>query len=162
MRPQALSCVYAAMFDSPRSLAVIGLGTFGAALACRARSNGARVVGIDIAPEKADRYQGDLDSTICADAREKRALRECALDDQDAVVIAVGSDVEASLLAAHHARALGAKQLFVKAQSDTQEDILRSIGVDAVLRPEIDAGRQLADHLTDADAPSRIERLVAE
>ena len=136
------------MFDSPQSLAVIGLGTFGSALACKARRNGARVLGIDIEQDIADRYQGDLDSTICGDARDKRALRECALDDQDVVVIAVGSDVEASLLAAHHAKALGAKRLLVKAQSDTQEDILRSIGVDEVLRPEIDAGHALADRLT--------------
>lgn len=138
------------MFGASTSLAVIGLGTFGSTLACRARDNGARVTGIDIEKTIADRYQSDLDSTICGDARDKRALRECALDDQDLVVIAVGSCVETSLLAAHHAKSLGAKRIIVKAQSETQEDILRSIGVDDVLRPEIEAGLKLADRITGA------------
>lgn len=150
------------MFRTPKSLAVIGLGTFGASLACRARATGARVVGIDIVQKVADRFHGDLDSTICCDARDKRALRECALDDQDVVVIAVGSCVETSLLATHHAKALGAKRLFVKAQSDTQEDILRAIGVDGVFRPECDAGRELADRITETNTLSHIDSLVAE
>ena len=135
------------MFKDAKSIAVIGLGTFGTAFARRATENGASVTGIDIVQKKVDRLLNELHETIGADARDEKALRECALDEHDLVVIAVGRDVEASLLAAHHAKALGAKQLFVKAQSNHQEDILKAIGADRVLRPEIEAGHALADDI---------------
>lgn len=135
------------MFKDAKSIAVIGLGTFGTAFARRATENGACVTGIDIVQKTVDRMLGELHQTIGADARDEKAMRECTLDEHDLVVIAVGKDVEASLLAAHHAKTLGAKRLFVKAQSRHQEDILNAIGVDKVLRPEIEAGHALADDL---------------
>ena len=139
------------MFGNSSSIAVIGLGTFGTAVACKARENGARVLGVDIQQQIVDRMADELDDTIGADARDAKALKECALDDHDVVVIAVGSDVEASLMAAHHAKSLGAKRLFVKAQCEDQTAILKAIGVDEVLRPEVDAGHALADRLSSGE-----------
>ena len=139
------------MFGKTQSLLVIGLGTFGTAVACRARANGARVLGVDIKQEIVDRLQEDLDNTTRADARDDKALAEIQVDDHDIVVIAVGADVEASLLATHHVKAAGAKAIYVKSQSEPQTAILQAIGVTQVLRPEVEAGRSLADTLFSKD-----------
>ena len=132
----------------PKSLAVIGLGSFGEALALQACADGIRVLAIDKDKRLVDRMSSELHNTMQADARDRKALRDCALDDQDMVVIAIGGDKEASLLAAEHAVGLGATHIIAKAQTDSQASILRKIGVHRIILPESDAGRDLARELT--------------
>ncbi len=140
------------MFSNDKSIAVIGLGTFGLSLARSLTEKGVRVVGVDHRQPLVDRHHAELDNTIMADATDPRALKECALDDQDVVIVAIGANVEANLLATQNAKTLGAKRLFSKSQSDTQTSILNAIGVDAVLTPEVDEGRRMAEAMFGLDA----------
>ncbi|WP_298912536.1 TrkA family potassium uptake protein [uncultured Algimonas sp.] len=135
------------MFTSKSSVAVIGLGTFGIALARSLTEKGARVLGIDTSQHLVDRFHAELDNTIRADATDERALRECAIDDQDIVVIAIGSDVQACLLGTYTAKKLGAERIYAKAQTHAQKAILESIGVDGVIMPEMETGERAAEDI---------------
>ncbi|MEM7728032.1 MAG: NAD-binding protein [Pseudomonadota bacterium] len=135
------------MFSSHRSAAVIGLGTFGISIARALTEGGTRVLGIDCDHTLVDRFHAEFDNTICADARDPRALRECAMDDQDMVIIAIGSDFEASLKAAYNAKTLGAKIVHAKALSEPHSDMLRAVGVKTVFMPEVEGGQIAARNL---------------
>lgn len=132
----------------PSSLVVIGLGAFGRALARNASENGVQVLAIDRVKDRVDRFADVVHNTRQADARFSKAMRECALDDHDLVVVAIATDVESSVLAVENAMQLGAKRIFAKASSDSHASILEKMGVERVIRAEEDAGRALAKQLT--------------
>ena len=138
--------------SKPSSLAVIGLGAFGRSLALTSKEQGVRVLAVDIVKERVDRFADEVHNTMQADARDFKALRDCALDDHDLVVVAIGSDVEASVLAVENALQLGAQRIIAKASSDSHASVLQKIGVDRVIRAEEDAGRALAERLTETGA----------
>ncbi|MGB3455972.1 MAG: TrkA family potassium uptake protein [Litorimonas sp.] len=135
------------MFKSHTSAVVIGLGTFGTALARSLTDKGVRVLGVDKDPHLVDRMHAELDNTIQADATDVRALRECSIDDHDLVLIAIGKTVEASMLCTYHVRELGAKWVGAKAQSEAHRGILEAIGIDCVFMPEIENAQRQADGL---------------
>ena len=125
-------------------VAVIGLGTFGATIATDLASFGHHVIGIDLLERRVSDLAEELSQAVIADARDERALRDAGVDQCDAAVIAMGSDLEASLLAAVNARAVGVKQIWAKSRARTQRQILNAIGVDHVVNPERDMAHRVA------------------
>ena len=125
-------------------VAVIGLGTFGATIATDLASFGHHVIGIDLEERRVGDLAEQLAQAVIADARDERALRDAGVDQCDAAVIAMGSDLEASLLAAVNARAIGVKQIWAKSRARAQRQILSAIGVDHVVNPERDMAHRVA------------------
>ena len=125
-------------------VAVVGLGTFGATIATDLASFGHHVIGIDLDERRVSDLAEDLAQAVIADSRDERALRDAGVDQCDAVVIAMGSDLEASLLTAVNARALGVRQIWAKSRARTQRQILSAIGVDHIVNPERDMAHRVA------------------
>lgn len=127
-----------------RHIAVIGLGTFGVAIARELTRMGDRVIGIDNNVQLVSAMCDDLESAVEADATDFKALSECSLNDYDAVIVSIGENIEASILAAMNVLELGCKNVWVKAQTQTQKKILEAIGVNNVILPEESFGTHLA------------------
>lgn len=127
---------------------VIGLGTFGDALAKRLVRNGCRVTGVDISKDRVEELKEVLYEAIIGDATERSALEHLALKEVSAVFISMGEDITRSLLATLHARELGARRIVVKGVTTEHGKILRSLGVDRVIFPEIEIAEELADRMT--------------
>jgi trk system potassium uptake protein len=127
---------------------VIGLGTFGAALARKLKSNGIRVTGIDGDAETVEALQDHLFEAVIGDATDKASLQTLSLETAAGVVISLGEDITRSLLATLHARELGAKHIVVKGVTPEHGKLLKSLGVERVVFPEIEIAQQLADRLT--------------
>jgi trk system potassium uptake protein len=127
---------------------VIGLGTFGAALARKLKTNGIRVTGIDGDAQTVEELQDHLFEAVIGDATDRDALATLALDSADSVVISLGEDITRSLLATLHAKELGAKHIVVKGVTPEHGKLLKSLGVERVVFPEIEIAQQLADRLT--------------
>ena len=125
-------------------VAVIGLGTFGGTVAKDLAAFGHHVVGVDIDERSVNAFADDLAQAIIADARDERALQDAGVDQCDAVVIAMGEDLEANIVGAMNARVLGVRHVWVKARSRTHRRILAKIGVDHVVNPEQDMGHRVA------------------
>ncbi|MCA9184962.1 MAG: TrkA family potassium uptake protein [Pirellulaceae bacterium] len=131
-----------------KNFIVIGLGTFGAALARRLSRNGCRVTGIDHSRERVEELKNDLYEAIIADATERDILEQLPLKETNAVIISMGEDITRSLLATLHVKELGAKQIIVKGVTAEHGKLLRSLGVDRVIFPEIEIAEDLADRVT--------------
>jgi len=127
---------------------VIGLGSFGAALAKKLKSNGIRVTGIDGDAATVEELQDQLFEAVIGDATDRASLETLSLDKAEGVVISLGEDITRSLLATLHAKELGAKHIVVKGVTPEHGKLLKSLGVERVVFPEIEIAQQLADRLT--------------
>lgn len=130
-----------------KSFLIIGAGRFGSAVAETLDAAGHEVVVVDRDEDAITRLMADVTQAVVLDATEERSLRELGASNFDAVVVAIGDDLEASVLATAAAKDAGAQHLVAKAQTALAERILRRVGADEVVRPERDMGVRLAQHL---------------
>ena len=137
-------------------MVVIGLGRFGTALALELMQTGTEVLGIDTDEETVQSLNGALTQVVRADSTKEAVLRQLGVPGFDRVVVAIGSDVQASILTASLLVALGVPQVWAKATGDAHARILQQLGVAHVISPEADMGRRVA-HLVRGAALDYIE-----
>lgn len=138
------------------SVAVIGLGRFGQALALELMASKAEVLGIDGNEGIVQGMNGQLTRVVMADSTREEALRQLSVPEFDRVVVAIGSDIQSSILTASLLMRLGVKQLWAKAVSDAHGLILEQLGVPHVVYPEKEMGRRVA-HLVRGSMQDYLE-----
>lgn len=126
------------------SVAIIGLGRFGRALALELMAGGAEVLGIDGSEDIVQSLNGQLTHVVVADSTREETLRQLAVPDFDRVVVAIGTDIQSSILTTSLLIRLGVENLWAKAVSDAHGLILEQLGVPHVVYPEKDMGRRIA------------------
>jgi trk/ktr system potassium uptake protein len=127
---------------------VLGLGSFGTALATRLAKNGCRVTGVDSSEARVEELKDVLYAAIVANVTDRETLKELLVNTADAVFVSLGESIEPSLLAALHARELGAHRVIVKGVTLEHGKILTQLGVERVVYPEVEIAEQLADSMT--------------
>ncbi len=127
---------------------VLGLGTFGRALAEKFAQNGCRVTGVDRSRDRVEDLKNVLYESVIADVTEREALEHLSLPDAEAVMISLGENISLSLLATLHAKELGAKRIVVKGVTPEHGKLLMHLGVERVVFPELEIARELADRMT--------------
>ncbi|MCA9268018.1 MAG: TrkA family potassium uptake protein [Planctomycetales bacterium] len=131
-----------------RKFVVLGLGTFGAAVARQLSKNRCRVTGVDQDEQRVNELKETLYEAIIADVTDPDALSQVGLADAEGVIIALGEDITLSLLAALHTKELGGKRIVVKGVTVEHGKLLKHLGVERVVFPEVEMARQLADSIT--------------
>ena len=127
---------------------VIGLGSFGSALATRLASNGCRVTGVDSNRQRVEAIKDILYEAIIGDATNGETVAQLPIKSASAVYISMGEDITLSLLATLHAKQEKARRIVVKGVTKEHGAILTSLGVDRVVFPEIEIAQTLADRAT--------------
>jgi len=138
------------------SVAVIGLGRFGSSLAVELMDAGTEVLGIDSDEETVQSLNGVLTQVVRADSTKREALEQLAVPEFDRVVIAIGDDVQASILTASLLLQMRIPVVWAKAVSEQHGLILEQLGVHHVIYPEKDMGRRVA-HLVRGAAMDYLE-----
>lgn len=131
-----------------RKFVVLGLGSFGTALATRLTENGCRVTGVDSSETAVRAVQDQLYEAVVGDVTQRDTLQELLVADAAAVFISLGERIEQSILAALHAKELGARQIYVKGVGSDHGKVLKKLGVDRIVFPEVEIATQLADKAT--------------
>jgi trk system potassium uptake protein TrkA len=137
--------------------AVIGLGRFGASLAKELVKLGHEVLGIDKNEEVIDEMNELLTHTVVADTIDEEVLRSIGILNFDCVVVAIGDDIQSSILTALLLKELGVKKVVAKALSALHGKVLQKIGVDRVVYPERDMGVRVANQLVSPNLLDYIE-----
>lgn len=137
-------------------IAVIGLGRFGASLAMELVSTGHEVLGIDLHEDLVQTYSTQITQTIQADSTSPEALAEIDIKNFERVVVAIGTNIEASILTASLLLEIGIKEIWAKADTDAHGRILKQLGVHHVVFPESDMGRRIA-HQVGGDQLDYVE-----
>lgn len=135
---------------------VVGLGRFGGAAALEMHRIGYRVLAMERNPDRAERFSHKLDRVIPDDASEPGALQAAKVKNFRVAVVAVGSSVESSLLAAGNLVDAGVPSIWAKAVTSEHARILERIGVHHVVFPEAESGRRVA-HLVNGKMRDYIE-----
>lgn len=128
-------------------VAIVGLGRFGSAMARELTEHGVEVMGIDRRQRTVQDVADIVTNTAVADSTDIEALRQLGIDQVGRAVVAIGSNLEASILTASNLMELGVKDVWAKADSKAHGRILTQLGVHHVVRPEADTGRRVAHML---------------
>ncbi|HYN66447.1 MAG TPA: TrkA family potassium uptake protein, partial [Ornithinibacter sp.] len=135
---------------------VIGLGRFGAAAALELRRLGHKVTAIEKDGFLAEKFLGRVSHVVHGDASDVGVIRDAKVARFGIAVVAIGSSVEASVLAAANLVDAGVPDIWAKALSPEHARILDRIGVQHIVRPEADTGRRVA-HLVGGRMQDYIE-----
>lgn len=127
---------------------MLGMGTFGAALATKLASNGCRVIGVDQRKERLEVVKNHIYEAVIGDSTERELLENLPIRDATAVFISLGESIATSLLATLHVKELGARNVIVKGVTHEHGKILEHLGADRVVFPEEEVARELADRMT--------------
>lgn len=127
---------------------VLGLGRFGRALARTLLELGHEVMGLDADAETVQAATRDLPHVVQVDATDVDAMRELGVNDFETAVVAIGTDVEASILATYILVDLRVPRIWAKAITASHGAILERVGAHRVVFPERDMGVRVAHTLT--------------
>lgn len=131
-----------------QKFAVIGLGSFGGTVACELVRLGHEVLGIDIDDARVNKHADRLTQTLIADGTDDKVIEELGLQKYDAVVVAIGENLEASILSTLALKSCGCERVWVKATNDTHHRILSRLQADRIIHPEHEIGVRVAQSLT--------------
>jgi trk system potassium uptake protein TrkA len=135
---------------------VIGLGRFGTALALELTREGIEVLAIDSRSRVVQSLSGQLAHVVTANSTDIEALNQLGVSDFYRAVVAIGTDLEASILTTSLLMELEINDVWAKAVSRQHGQILERMGVHHVVYPEHDMGERIA-HLVSGNVLNYIE-----
>ena len=127
-----------------KQVAVIGLGRFGISTITTLYNLGHDVLAIDKDDERVQSVIGQVTYAISADCTNENALRELGVQDYDAAVVAIGTDIVSSVMSSVLLKTMGIKMVMARARDSLHANTLRRVGVDRVVQPEEEMGTRLA------------------
>ncbi|AXN38365.1 MULTISPECIES: potassium channel family protein [Peribacillus] len=140
-----------------RQYAVIGLGRFGTSVAHRLYTAGQEVLGIDVSEERVENAELSVTHAVMADTTEEEALKSIGIRNFDCVIVAIGNDMQSSILTTLLLKELGVKKVIAKALNKHHGQVLAKVGADWVIYPERDMGERVANQLLSPNMLNYIE-----
>ncbi|NJW53748.1 potassium channel family protein [Salinimicrobium oceani] len=115
---------------------IIGLGNFGASLAEKLTKLGNEVIGVDMNMSKVEAIKDRITHAVNLDSTDITAVSSLPLKDTDIVIVGIGEDKGANIMATALMKQLHVKRLISRAVSPLQEMVLEAMGVDEIIHPE--------------------------
>lgn len=140
-----------------KQFAIIGLGRFGSSVAKTLFEQGHDVMAIDSSEERIEENINYVTHAVQADTTDEAALKELGIRNFDVVVVAIGQDIQASILTTLVLKELGVKNIVAKAQNDRHGQVLYKVGANRVVFPERDMGIRVAHNLISPNVLDFIE-----
>lgn len=140
-----------------KEFVVIGLGRFGGSIVRELVEQGADVMAIDSSPERVEEFMSIATQAIIADTTDELVIKSLGLSNFEHVIVAIGEDIQSSILTTLILKEAGVPQITVKAQNDYHEKVLKKIGADTVVHPERDMGIRIANHILSTNVLDYLE-----
>ncbi len=142
--------------EKERVFAVVGLGTFGMEVANVLAGKGGKVIALDNQENLIEKVKDNVTQAILVDSTDAESLKNVPLADVDVAVIAMGENIEASILTTVLLRQIGVPYIVARAVTTTHEHVLKQVGANEVVNIEIAEGRRIASELI---SPSILDRI---
>ncbi len=140
-----------------KRVGIIGAGRFGLSLAEALAEAGTEVLLIDRNNTLVQTALKKVTWAVQCDATSASALEAAGVTECDTVVVAIGSNIEASMLVTANCRELGIKTVISKATSEIHGKILDKLGADQIIYPDRDSAHRLARNITEHNAYDLLE-----
>jgi len=131
-----------------KTFAVIGIGRFGRSVLNELIALDNEVLAIDISEERINEVSNTASHAIICDTTDEEALINIGVKNIDHVVVAIGDNVQASILTSLILKELNVAQITVKSQSNYHERVLNKIGITDIIHPEQDMGKRIARRIS--------------
>ncbi len=133
---------------------IIGGGRFGSALANCLVQRGVEVLLLDRDRQIVQRLMNLVSKAVEGDATELETLVEAGFERCDTAVVAIGTDLEGSILATLNLKELKIRKVIAKAATDLHGRVLERVGADRIIYPDRDMAIRLARSIA---APSILD-----
>ena len=140
-----------------KSYTVIGLGRFGTKIASKLYEYGEDVLAIDTNEAYIDDIADFVTRAAAADAKDIDNLKSLGVNSCDCAIVAIGSDLAASVLITMNLKNLGVPYIICKAYDETHSEILKKLGADRIIIPEHEVAEKAARMMSSPDIFENIE-----
>ena len=131
-----------------KQFAVIGLGVFGTSIARNLMKEGMEVIAIDTSEQNIEAIKNNVTQAAILDSTKEEALQAIDIGNIDCAIIAIGEDMESSVMTALLLKKFEVPRIVARANSEAHRQILSLIGVNEIVSPEEDMGIRLARRLS--------------
>jgi trk system potassium uptake protein TrkA len=143
--------------DKKKQFAVIGLGRFGGSVCKELYKMGHQVLAIDNNDTKVNEFAAFSTHAVIADATDEKSLQSLGIRNFEYVIVAIGDDIQSSILTTLVLKELDVQNVWVKAQNIYHHKVLDKIGADRIIHPEQDMGIRIAQHIVSEKIVDYIE-----
>ncbi len=138
-------------------VAVIGLGRFGSSVARSLYNLGHDVLAMDVNEDRVQSMMGQVTFPVTGDAANETVLRELGITDYDAAVVAVGTDLVASVMTTVLLKTMGVPYILARAHDELHGNVLERIGADKVVHAESEMGVRVAHSMFNPNVQEYLE-----
>lgn len=130
-----------------KEFVVFGLGRFGKSVATTLADSGCEVLVVDDNEDKIQEMADIVTYAVKANVTDVDTMETLGISNFDGAIVAIGEDLEASVMVTILAKELGIPYVLAKAQNDLHAKILKKVGADMVVFPEKETGIRIANNL---------------
>ena len=127
-----------------KSVLIIGMGRMGRHLAKRMHQLGNEVMIVDNNPAIIEALSDRFTNSSICDCTNEMVIESLGVDNFDICFVTIGEDFQASLVVTSLLKKHGARRIVAKTNQDIQAELLRTIGADEIVYPEVDIAEKLA------------------
>ncbi|MDD4775255.1 MAG: TrkA family potassium uptake protein [Syntrophomonas sp.] len=140
----------------PKQFAVLGIGRFGESLIKELVRMGYDVLAVDLDEELIRDAVEYSTHAVQADSMDEQVLKALGIANFDAVIVAIGENMQSNILTTILLKELGVKKVVAKAKNLMHGKVLEKIGADLVIYPERDMAIKLARSLASQNFMEQI------
>lgn len=130
-----------------KEFVVFGLGRFGTSIAKTLSDGGCQVMVVDDDEDKIHDIADSVTYAVKADVTDADALASLGISNYDGAIIAIGKNLEASVMVTILVKEMGVPYVLAKAQNELHGKVLKKVGADMVIFPEKESGIRIANNL---------------
>lgn len=130
-----------------KQVVVIGLGRFGSAVCKELYALGHEVMAIDLKHDRVDELANHSSHAAVANATDENDLKALGVRNFEYAIVAIGDDLQASVLCTLMLKEIGMAEVWVKARDLQHQMVLEKVGADRVIQPENEMGIRVAHHV---------------
>ena len=123
-----------------KQVLVIGLGRFGSSVVRSLYNTGNDVLAIDIEGSRVAEIMNQATHALTADATNETVLKDLGVQDYDAAIVAIGSNIVPSIMASVLLKTMGVPYIVARASNELHGNTLERIGVDKIIHAENEMG----------------------
>lgn len=140
-----------------KEFVVFGLGKFGTSVARTLADNGCQVMAVDSDARLVEEIAENVTYAVCTDVTDADAIHSLGIRNFDGAIVAIGENLEASVLVTIISKELGIPYVLAKAQTELQAKVLKKVGADKIVFPEKETGMRIANNLVSGNFFDAIE-----
>jgi len=126
---------------------IIGLGHFGSSLGRKLTTMGHEVIGVDPEMSKVEANKGFMTHTVCMNPSDPQAMNSLPVKDAEAVIICIGVNEGANILATAVMKQMNARYIICRAISPLHRTVLEAMQVDDIVYLEEETAHRWAKKL---------------